>query len=72
MLANIARNIWLVTSIHDIKLSVIHIARHRNTTADLLSRWENSEVQNCKLNQSVPNFVWQHVPRDIFHLNLDI
>ena len=45
-LASCIRNIWMVTAIHDIKLELRHIAGYKNKVADLLSRWNNSEMCN--------------------------
>ena len=71
-LAEYVRNIWLVTSLHDIKISVIHIAGKRSCTADLLSRWTDSKEQHCKLKELVPDYSWEEIPTNIFHTNTDI
>ena len=53
------RNIWLVASIHDIKMRISHIPGYKNSTADLLSRWTNSTADKEKLGQLVPRFTWE-------------
>ena len=69
MLATYIRNIWLITSIYDMCISVKHIAGNKNIIADLLSRWENNCVTHlCKLYESVPNYEWQKVSDDFFRL----
>ena len=72
LLAKIARNIWLITSIQDIKLSVVHIAGRDNVVADLLSRWNDSKEQHEKLKNLVSNYTWEEIPQDIFYLEDNI
>ena len=72
LLANFARNIWLITSVYDIKLTVAHIAGKNNNTADLLSRWQNTEGNYNSLHKLVPNVVWKDVTPEMFHINNDI
>ena len=71
-LATCIRNIWMLTSVYDIKLVVTHIAGYCNTTADLLSRWEDSEANHNKLKQLISQRSWIFVPSAYFLLNHDI
>ena len=71
-LAGYIRNIWLQTSIHNIKLRVHHIPGYRNVTADLLSRWEKSEKCNLKLAELVKNPEWRDVCDSYFKVNYEI
>ena len=50
LLATIARNIWMLTSLFNIQFSVSHIAGQDNAIADLLSRWwvTDNRSKNCK------------------------
>ena len=43
-LLKVARNIWLITAIHDIHLQVCHIPGKRNIIADTLSRWFSGRI----------------------------
>ena len=72
MLATIVRNIWFVTSLNDIKISVCHIVGRDNTIADLLSRWENYFHQVSQLQRLVQNFVLQDTSDELFQLDLEI
>ena len=68
-LATCIRNIWFYTSIWDIALEVQHIPGYKNRTADLLSRWNNSQNNCDKLNSLVSEPVWCEVQASWFHLN---
>ena len=72
LLVSFARNIWLISSIYDIKLTVSHIAGKKNKTADLLSRWEDTEQNYDYLANLVPHFIWKDVTPEIFYINNDI
>ena len=72
-LASYARNIWLITSLHDIQLKITHVPGYKNKEADLLSIWQNGGVNNLqKLHQWVPNFQWEIVKQEYFKINYDI
>ena len=43
-LLKVARNIWLITAVHDIQLQVCHIPGKRNLIADTLSRWLSGRI----------------------------
>ena len=63
----IARNIWLITAMFNIKLTVSHIPGKDNVIADLLSRWTYERVDNQKLLHLLPQHQW--VPT---HLDLTL
>ena len=71
-LAVCARNIWLISATHNFQIKVQHIAGHKNVTADLLSRWTNSSIDNSKLNTLVPGYVWIPTHPNLTLLNYDI
>ena len=57
LLATCLRNIWMITAIHDIKVSIKHIAGCKNVTSDLLSRiYSDKRVNNTLLNQVQRNY----------------
>ena len=72
ILATYMQNLWLITSIHDIRLTVSHIAGKQNVVADLLSRWDNLPKNYQDLEKMVPNFEWVHITQEMFHINHDI
>ena len=57
-LATCTRSIWLLTSIHEVNLEVRHIPGYQNKTADLLSRWTESETCKNKLSKLVQCPTW--------------
>ena len=71
-LAMCIRNIWLLTSVYDIKLIVSHIPGYCNVTADLLSRWEHTPSNFKKLESLVKKPDWMFVPSAYFVLNTEI
>ena len=72
-LALYARNIWLLTAIHDIELIVTHIPGYVNKQADLLSRWvPNSQEHVDRLQMLVPNAQWHKVEDSCFHIHTNI
>ena len=71
-LATYVRNIWLLTSLYNIKISVMHIPGKENCIADMLSRWENSPQQNVKLATMLPSHKWIMVPKSVFDVNTEI
>ena len=72
ILATCARNVWLLTSLFNIHLTVNHIPEICNETADLLSRWQGTEVQFQKLSELVPNYQWTLTHLDHTHLNENV
>ena len=72
ILATYVRNIWLLTSLYDIKNSVLHIPGKENCIADILSRWENSLAQKSKLYTMLPDHKWNTVPDSVFDVNTEI
>ena len=69
ILATCARNIWLLTSMFNVQLVVNHIPGLCNVTADLLSRWQGSDVQYAQLHSLVPQHQWMPVHIDLTKLN---
>ena len=72
ILATCARNVWLLTSLFNIHLTINHISGICNETADLLSRWHVTEVQFKKLSKLVPNYQWILTHLDHTHLNENV
>ena len=52
-----ARNVWLLTAMYNIQITVSHIAGTKNILADLLSRWKNTTDNYDKLKALLPNHV---------------
>ena len=69
ILATCARNIWLLTYMFNVQLVVNHIPGLCNITADLLSRWQGSDVQYAQLHSLVPQHQWMPVHIDLTKLN---
>ena len=72
LLATIARNIWMLTSIFNIHLSVSHIAGTNNAVADLLSRWWVTENRDKKLSTLLHSWKWIPTHMDLLKLNYSI
>ena len=68
ILATCARNVWLLTSLFNIHLTINHIPGICNETADLLSSWHGTEVQFQKLSKLVPNY--QRILTHLDHTHL--
>ena len=56
-LLKVARNIWLITAVYDIRLQVCHIPGKRNVIADTLSRWFSGCI-NVPTAQKFTGFQW--------------
>ena len=61
---------WLLTSLFNIQLMVNHIPGIHNKTADLLSRWQDTDAQFKALSNLVPYYEWMHL--DHTHLNQNV
>ena len=72
LLATIARNIWMLTSLFNIQLSVSHIAEKNNAIADLLSRWWVTKNRNKKLASLLSQWTWIPTHIDLVKLNREI
>ena len=73
LLASCLRNIWMITAIHDIKISIRHIAGSKNIISDLLSRiYSDKKVNNVLLNQLQKNYQWDRVPFEFFNLDFKV
>ena len=68
ILATCARNIWLLTAIFNIHLTVTHIPGVQNQVADLLSR-KGTDSQVNILFSLIPNCQWMPVHLDHIDLN---
>ena len=60
-LGAIARNIFMSASSKDINLHVIHIPGKQNQVADLLSRWQGSEIDKTNLKKYKREVTWVKV-----------
>ena len=69
ILATCARKIWLLTSLFNIQLVVNHIPGIHNETADLLSRWQDTDNQFYVLSTLVPNY--ECMPVHLYHTQLN-
>ena len=67
-----ARNIWLLSALHNITLKVTHIAGSQNNIADLLSRWKNTSQDYEKLYKKILNPQWIFPHRDLLLFNDNI
>ena len=73
LLATCLRNIWMITAIHDIKISIKHIAGSNNIISDLLSRiYSEKKVNDELLNQLQRYYQWDRVPLEFFNLDLTV
>ena len=72
ILATCARNVWLLSTMHNTTVVVSHVKDSQNTVADLLSRWLGTKEDYSKLHHlgGVPYFVDKHI--DLTFLNHDI
>ena len=69
-LVAMARNIWLITASHNIKVRLVHIPGVNNECADLLSRWGITKRNFEKLSKYVINPVWVQVKN--CHMEIDV
>ena len=67
LLAAIARNIFIETARLNISLKTIHILGKNNLVADLLSRWQDSQIQ--VLLQYIPDPIWVNPPSTGLHID---
>ena len=67
-----ARNVWLLTAMYNIQITVSHIAGTKNIVADLLSRWKNTTDNYEKLKSLLPNHVWIYPHIDLMLFNNSI
>ena len=72
IMATCARNIWLLTALYNISLSVVHIEGDNNSIADLLSRWNYSEDNIKTLHTFIPRPIWMNTHIDLMLLNHDL
>ena len=72
LLATIARNIWMLTSVFNVQLVVSHIAGTNNAIADLLSRWWETSNRDQKLSSLLHDWQWIPTHIDLLKLNHSI
>ena len=72
ILATICRNIFMLCAESDIELKFAHIRGEKNTIADLLSRWTNSNENVQKLKKLAPDVVWLPTTPDLVTLDFKI
>ena len=72
MLATISRNILMITSKFDIALKFCHIEGQKNRVADLLSRWEDTDVHINKLKILAPAASWMEIQQHHLYLDMEI
>ena len=72
MLATCAHNVWLLTAIYNISLTVTHIDGCLNFVADLLSSWTYTQEDLDKLHTFISSPVWMntHIPLTLFNHDL--
>ena len=71
-LATCARNVWMVAADLDIDIVYTHVHGVQNTTADLLSRWENTQEHVTLLRRLVGNWVWLITDESLMNLDYEI
>ena len=69
LLATIARNMWMLTSLFNIQFSISHIPGKDNAIADLLSRWWVTDNRSQKLEKLLPAYQWVPTHIDLVQLN---
>ena len=58
VLAAYARNIFMLASVFDIEITVVHLSGVANTVADLLSRWGNIPDNFFQLSKHIASPQW--------------
>ena len=72
MLVSCAYNVWLLTAIYNISLTVTNIDGCRNSVAGLLSRWKYTQEDLDKLHPFISSPVWTNTHIDLTLLNHDL
>ena len=72
LLAAISRNIFMEAAQFDISLIISHVAGKANIIADLLSRWDNSDIQIKNLKDLVPDCQWVHIEPNKLEIDHEI
>ena len=70
-LVTCARNVWLMTAVHNISMTICCTEESHNNAADLLSRWKNAPEDILKMNQLVDSPIWINTHFDLTLLNYD-
>ena len=72
-LALCVRNIWFLTASLDIQLNISHVPGIYNVIADTFSRVYSVKPVNLDLLSILQdNYIWEHIPRHYFDLNLQL
>ena len=69
ILATCTRNVWLLTAVYNIHLTVQHIQGRSNHIADLLSRWFITQHNQEKFNNLLPHHTWVPAHIDLMMFN---
>ena len=69
ILAACARNIWLLTAMYNIHLTIHHIEGRTNNIADLLSRWFTTPNNHQLLSNWLPCHSWVPAHIDLMLYN---
>ena len=72
VLAAYARNIFMLASVFDIEITVVHLSGVANTVADLLSRWDNIPDNYFQLSKHIARPQWVPVHLEMLHIDWTI
>ena len=72
VLATCARNVWLLTLLFNIQLTINHIPVVHHKISDLLYRWQGTDIPLHKLSTLVPHYQWMPVHLVHTHLNENV
>ena len=72
VLAAYARNIYMLASVFDIEITVIHLPGVENTVAYLLSRWDTIADNMVQLKKHIAKPQWVSVHLDMLHIDWTI
>ena len=72
VLAAIARNIWLVAALQNIRFKLVHVPGVQNVCADMLSRWGQLKNPFQQLSTIVQDPIWVPIQSSLLHIDLDI
>ena len=72
VLAAYARNIFMLASVFDIEITVVHLSGVANTVADLLSRWDNIPDNFFQLSKHIAKPQWVSVHLEMLHIDWTI
>ena len=70
-LLTVARNVWMLTAIHDIELQVVHIPGQINVKADILSSWFNN-IDRYLAAKQISSCTWCQIDKSDIVLDYNI